>query len=709
MVNIPEVSQSLSPGTRIELFELDVAPLGVVLPEGGTKRYFTNSVANELIGLPVNEPQIMVSRKGGINGTLNGNVVWSKGIVSGWSVELDGVDAYISFGDIQDLTGSFTLEIKVKPIIAESEAEDLSEQRLLTKETGGVGWFLSIGDDTTAHPGAIQFSHTDMPTNSFFTDDDILKNDESAHVAVVFDAPAQTLVLYTNGSIQKTFVDIAAALAGNSADLVLGADSAGTGVFYKGLVDELRIWTVARTQSEIQGAMDTVLTGDESGLSGYWRMNLGYVLDDEGSLDTDGTASDVPLVAGLIGLSCASFPGDNALPVLSIPSANLNAAADFTFETELEPLPPLEGHSLTVISAAQVSELDTFKIRLDATSGVVDGVTVVVKGTAVQWVPADGLVNLADGVGRRLSLRRVSSSGAIELFIDGTSLGTKAAGTGALTVSNIVLGQLQGSLGGGFTTNTSYAGLLDDVRFWSDIRTPSEINDNKDVEMSTPQTGLLGSFKLNDAPGQVLTAILWQGRTYVPIDLDSSGWALSAEGAIPRPKLMVTNVNALFTALVNSFENLVGAKITRTTTWSRYLDSGVDADPNAHYPPEIFFVNRLVSKNRLFIEWELAAILDQIGVDLPSRPILRDICTHTYRREDPDNPGQFTYENVTCPYVGSGSAPLTDGPFFKRDDSTTLVLAEDSCGRRLPSCKKRFPSTPLPTRAFPGVALSRIR
>jgi hypothetical protein len=56
---------------------------------------------------------------------------------------------------------------------------------------------------------------------------------------------------------------------------------------WDGLIDEVRIWNVARTEPQIRADMCQRLTGSESGLVGYWRL-------DEGTGDTvyDATAND---------------------------------------------------------------------------------------------------------------------------------------------------------------------------------------------------------------------------------------------------------------------------------------------------------------------------------------------------------------------------------------------------------------------------------
>jgi len=67
---------------------------------------------------------------------------------------------------------------------------------------------------------------------------------------------------------------------------VVGATYAGCiGIYdwlWPGTLDEIRVWDYARSQDEIQSAMNTALTGNEPGLVGYWRFDEG-----EGQTTTD--------------------------------------------------------------------------------------------------------------------------------------------------------------------------------------------------------------------------------------------------------------------------------------------------------------------------------------------------------------------------------------------------------------------------------------
>jgi len=48
--------------------------------------------------------------------------------------------------------------------------------------------------------------------------------------------------------------------------------------YFTGLIDEVRVWNVGRSQADIQKTMSTVLKGDETGLVYYWRFDEGMGL-----------------------------------------------------------------------------------------------------------------------------------------------------------------------------------------------------------------------------------------------------------------------------------------------------------------------------------------------------------------------------------------------------------------------------------------------
>lgn len=186
----------------------------------------------------------------------------------------------------------------------------------------------------------------------------------------------------------------------------------------------------------------------------------------------------------------------------------------------------------------------------------------------------------------------------------------------------------------------------------------------------------------------------WGAVDHVRFPIEATGFERTSQGTIPRPKLIVANINGQIGNFGRLYGGLEGAKLTRTRTFLKYLDAsnfpgGVNpsADPNQYIDKEIWFIARRATENRIFIEYELAASFDLGEVKLPRRQIIQNVCTSRYR-------------SVECGYTG--------GAVANQKDIATAVLAEDQCGKRLSSCKLRFGSAAvLPYGGFPGAGLSR--
>ncbi len=91
------------------------------------------------------------------------------------------------------------------------------------------------------------------------------------HVGFVFDDLANTIKIYKNGMLISTST-WNGTITGNPNSLLTLSQSSET---FNGVMDDVRIWNVARTQSEIQANMNTELAGTESGLVAYYPFNQG--------------------------------------------------------------------------------------------------------------------------------------------------------------------------------------------------------------------------------------------------------------------------------------------------------------------------------------------------------------------------------------------------------------------------------------------------
>ena len=192
----------------------------------------------------------------------------------------------------------------------------------------------------------------------------------------------------------------------------------------------------------------------------------------------------------------------------------------------------------------------------------------------------------------------------------------------------------------------------------------------------------------------VPTAVSFGGETYAPHPVESDGWEITAGGSLPRPRVAVANLDNSFTALVDQNDDLQGGVLTRIRTYERYLDTGAEPDGNKYLPLEIFLLSQKTKHTEEQIEWTCAALMDQEGVKLPGRQMVREYCDHPYRHW---TGAGFDYTNVTCPYAGTN--------YFDEDGNPTTAPF-DKCSKRIGTgCMKRFGvNGVLPTRAFPGLA-----
>jgi lambda family phage minor tail protein L len=212
-------------------------------------------------------------------------------------------------------------------------------------------------------------------------------------------------------------------------------------------------------------------------------------------------------------------------------------------------------------------------------------------------------------------------------------------------------------------------------------------------ELDTTDIGGDGIDRFHAGVNALGNDIVWNGNTYTKYPIVATGFEANGQGQNPRPTVQVSNIGGILGAAANQLEDLLNAKFTRIRTFARYLDAvnfpgGVnpDADPNAEIDRQVFYIDRKASENKLFIEFELAAACDLVGVRIPLRQVIANVCQSKYRGSE-------------CGYAGGAVADINDQP--------TADLSADKCGKRLASCKMRFGEfAELPYGGFPAAGLT---
>jgi glucose/arabinose dehydrogenase len=121
-----------------------------------------------------------------------------------------------------------------------------------------------------------------------------LKDGAWHHIAVV--KSASSVIVYLDGITRLT-----QAVSGNisytlGTNVVMGAHGNGSADFnLTGSIDEVRIWSTARTASQIQANMQKEITAPQTGLVGYWQFNAS---SGTSAIDTSGNNKNLTLTSG---------------------------------------------------------------------------------------------------------------------------------------------------------------------------------------------------------------------------------------------------------------------------------------------------------------------------------------------------------------------------------------------------------------------------
>jgi lambda family phage minor tail protein L len=208
------------------------------------------------------------------------------------------------------------------------------------------------------------------------------------------------------------------------------------------------------------------------------------------------------------------------------------------------------------------------------------------------------------------------------------------------------------------------------------VLAPSAIIELFELRLDTTLHGSNDVYRWHNGVNANVTGnITWNGNSYVRLPIEADGFDFTNTGSLPRPTLTISNLSNVVTTLlllvnaVTPGNDLGGAQVKRIRTLKKHLDGQPNADPNAKFPDEIWYIDRKSSETRDAVSFELASKFDLAGIMLPQRQIIANIC-------------QWQYRSSECSYNGSR--------YFDINDNPVKTLAQDVCGKRLSSCSLRF-------------------
>ena len=195
------------------------------------------------------------------------------------SLSFDGTNDYVEIAhdNSLNLTDNFTIEAWVN-------LDSNTNNTILDK--GDYNNLFQA--HTSGNTGLSYYDRSNNWTHSSGT----IPINEWVHVAMSFQTGSNNLKFYKNGQLMSSHT-----VNNNSPTdagvMNIGRQSPSTCVcnILDGNIDEVRIWSDIRAQSEIQSYMSMPLTGSESSLVGYWNFNGGRntTLTGQTSNNNDGT------------------------------------------------------------------------------------------------------------------------------------------------------------------------------------------------------------------------------------------------------------------------------------------------------------------------------------------------------------------------------------------------------------------------------------
>ena len=320
-----------------------------------------------------------------------------------------------------------------------------------------------------------------------------------SHVTGVYDGTQ--LRLFVNGiqiaSVAKT------GTLNNSAIAMHFGVTPNTNWYFKGSIDELRIWNTARTQSEIQNNMNTV-AANSIGLIAYYPFNQGTPNGTNTSITTVFDASpngfNAILQAFTLTGTTSNFitpyypsPNNNALDFdgtndhIQVAAGNYFGSGTFTIEAWVYPKNYAANARLLDFANGQSNN----NVLLAITGGgngypyfqIYNGATAFGTITSSINVPQNQWSHIAVTV----------NGTAVTMYINGAVAGTTTISGSIpnISLSNCYIGRSN------WNGDAYFNGMMDEFRIWNVARTQAQIQANSNLPIPAGTPGLLLYYPFN--------------------------------------------------------------------------------------------------------------------------------------------------------------------------------------------------------------------
>jgi len=217
---------------------------------------------------------------------------------TGTALEFDGYNDFVSMGDndiidFNDIDFSVCAWVKTS---SESIGTIINKGPNGQFGSGVPRWHIQVLADgaINAYIEDAEGDNQDGGTNNQTWHSTATLNDGNWHfVSVVYRLTGGISSIYVDGIAQPDTRDLSVVdNTSNGNNLIFGYRREGSPTqYFNGNIDEVRIWNTALTQENILSQMYAPLSGDENGLTSYWKMDegTGNTIYDHTSSNNNGT------------------------------------------------------------------------------------------------------------------------------------------------------------------------------------------------------------------------------------------------------------------------------------------------------------------------------------------------------------------------------------------------------------------------------------
>lgn len=131
------------------------------------------------------------------------------------------------------------------------------------------------------------------------------------------------------------------------------------------------------------------------------------------------------------------------------------------------------------------------------------------------------------------------------------------------------------------------------------------------------------TYYFTNNPSSSGGAISFGGQAYQPIPIYATGFDVSSSGTLPKPSLVISNVQKTLLSAVLGLGDLVGAYLTRIRTYEKFLDTGATPNSSAYIGPELWLIEQMTERTGTSIQWSLTTTIDRMAFRA-GRQVLKD-------------------------------------------------------------------------------------